>query len=98
MTYNDSFSDRSFTRSHKKLAQGIFILGGSLFLLAVFIFAFPALIAYFIAGVILVAGITVLTVAWKLWRFRDQVSHFEKDCDPGNDYYRTRVSCFRWYV
>jgi hypothetical protein len=68
---NNRFSDNYFSQEYKILARGIFILGGTLFLLAVFIFAFPALIAYCIAGVILVTGISVLTVAWKLWRFRE---------------------------
>jgi cobalamin biosynthesis protein CobD/CbiB len=95
---NSRFSDNYFTQGHKTLTRGIFILGGTLFLLAVFIFAFPTMIAYCIAGVILVTGISVLTVAWKLWRFREQASHIEKVCDIKNDNYRKHVSYFRGYL
>ena len=98
MINNNPFTDKFFLQGHKALTQGTFIFGGILFLLAVLIFTYPTLIAYFIAGVILLAGISVLTVAWKLWRFREQVSRLEngelhinryKDC-------RTRTTYFRW--
>ena len=98
MINNNPFTDKFFSQGHRALTQGIFIFGGILFLLAVLIFAYPTLIAYFIAGVILLAGISVLTVAWKLWQFREHVSQFENGeiYINGNKDYRTRVTYFRW--
>ena len=71
MNYNNPFSDRNFFQSHKTLTWGTSVFGGTLFLIAVLIFFYPALIAYFFAKSILLAGIVTLTVAWKLWRFRE---------------------------
>ena len=98
MINNNPFTDKFFLQGHKALTQGTFIFGGILFLLAVLIFIYPTLIAYFISGVILLAGISVLTVAWKLWRFREHVSHLENGETHinGNKNYRTRVTYFRW--
>ncbi|MBC8286504.1 MAG: hypothetical protein H8E42_03415 [Nitrospinae bacterium] len=98
MTYNYPFSDGVFSQGHKTLTWGTFVFGGVLFLLAVLIFAYPALIAYFFAGIILLAGITALAVAWKLWRFRENVSRFEpwENLGSNNSGYRTRVTHFRW--
>ena len=98
MINNNPFTDKFFFQGHRALTQGTFIFGGILFLLAVLIFAYPTLIAFFIAGVILLAGISVLTVAWKLWQFREHVSQFENGeiHINGNKDYRTRVTYFRW--
>ena len=100
MSYNNPFSERIFFQGHKTLTYGTFVFGGILFLLAVVIFAYPALIAYFFAGIILVAGISVLTVAWKLWRIQKNVSRleqWEKSVNFDNGY-RTRITCFRWHA
>lgn len=98
MSYNNPFSNSFFSHSHKTLTWGTFIFGGALFLLAVLIFAYPALIAYFFAGVMLLAGILILSVAWKLWQFRNNVSRIEHWLVNNNEGYKTRVTYFRWYV
>ncbi len=85
-----------YSRSHTKVTQGTFIFGCILFLLAVLIFAYPTLIAYFIAGVILLAGIFVLTVAWKLWRLREYFPHLKNRETPIHKNYRMRSIYFRW--
>ena len=96
MNYNNPFSDRTFSQGHKTLTWGTFVFGGNLFLLAVLIFAYPALIAYFFAGIILLAGIVTLTVAWKLWWFRENVSRIEQWSGDNNGINRTRGTGFRW--
>ena len=96
MIYNNPFSDRIFAQGHKTLTWGTFVFGGTLFLLAVLIFAYPALIAYFFAGIILLAGIVTLTVAWKLWWFRENVSRIEQWSGDNNGINRTRGTGFRW--
>ena len=96
MNYNSPFSDRNFSQGHKTLTWGTFFFGGTLFLLAVLIFAYPALIAYFFAGIILLAGIVTLTVAWKLWWFRENVSRIEQWSGDNNGINRTRGTGFRW--
>ena len=78
MNYNNPFSDRNFFQGHKTLTWGTFVFSGTLFLLAVVIFTYPTLIAYFFAGIILLAGILTLTVAWKLWWFRENISRIEQ--------------------
>ena len=98
MIYHNPFSENFFSHSHKTLTWGTFAFGGSLFILAVLIFAYPALIAYFFAGVILLAGITALVLAWKLWRFRENISHFEDWPDDNNRRFRRRVTYFRWHA
>jgi hypothetical protein len=98
MTYNNPFSDDYFSQGHKSLTQGTFIFGGVLFLLAILIFVQPALIAYFIAGVILLAGMTVLAIAWKLWRFskNDHTSRVKLWETPHRGDKASRVIYFRW--
>jgi hypothetical protein len=100
MSYNNPFSERIFPQGHKTLTYGTFVFGGILFLLAVLIFAYPALIAYFFAGIILVAGISVLTMAWKLWRIQKNISRLEQWEKPVNfdNGYRTRITYFRWHA
>ena len=100
MISNNPFSERFFSQSHKTLTWGTFIFGGALFLLAIVIFAYPALIAYFFAGVILLTGISVLAVFWKLWRFSKDISRInqweEKPVDD-NSGYRAHSTRFRWH-
>ncbi|MBT3920995.1 MAG: hypothetical protein HOF21_00305 [Nitrospina sp.] len=97
MFYNDPISNRIFSQSHRTLTQGTFIFGGILFFLAILIFAYPMLIVYFIAGLILLAGISVLTIAWKLWQVRKSVSQFEYRETPLSINRGPRVIYFRWY-
>lgn len=98
MTYNNPFSDRIFSQDHKTLTWGAFVVGGTLFLLAVLIFAYPPLIAYFFAGMILLAGIVTLTVAWKLWQFREKISRIEQWPVDNNGRNQTRTTYFRWHA
>jgi uncharacterized membrane protein HdeD (DUF308 family) len=42
------------------------VLGALLILIGVMIYAQPRLLAYFVAGVFIVAGVTLLSVAWKM--------------------------------
>jgi hypothetical protein len=100
MTYNPLNSDRFFSQGYKTLTNGTFIFGGILFLLAILIFAYPMLIAYFIAGMILLAGVATLTLGWKLRRARENISSTERWEAPtfvdANKEYRTRAFYFRW--
>ena len=79
MYYNNNFSDNFFARGHRTLTWGTVFLGGLLFFLAIMIFVYPALIAYFIAAMILFAGLSVLAISWKLWRFRNGITKLDKD-------------------
>ncbi len=79
MYYNNNFPDNFFAKGHRTLTWGTVLLGGLLFLLAIMIFAYPALIAYFIAAMILLAGLSVLAISWKLWRFRNEITKLDKD-------------------
>ena len=98
MNYNNPFSDRFFSQSHKTLTWGAFVFGGVLFLLAVLIFSYPALIAYFFAGIMLLAGVSALSLAWRLWRCHEKVSRFEQSPVDNNSRYRERVTYFRWHA
>jgi hypothetical protein len=53
MYYNNNLPDNIFAIGHRNLTLGTVLLGGLLFLLAIMIFTYPALIAYFIAAMIL---------------------------------------------
>jgi hypothetical protein len=96
MNYNNPFSDRNFFQGHKTRTWETFVFGGTLFLLAALIFAYPTLIAYFFAGIILLAGIFTLTVAWKLWWFRENVYRIEQWPVNNKGINGTRVTNFRW--
>jgi hypothetical protein len=96
MNYNNPFSDRNFFQGHKTRTWETFVFGGTLFLLAALIFAYPTLITYFFAGIILLAGILTLTVAWKLWWFRENISRIEQCPVDNNRINGTRVTNFRW--
>jgi hypothetical protein len=96
MNYNNLFSDRNFSKVHKTRTWGTFVFSGTLFLLAVLIFAYPTLIAYFFAGIILLAGTLTLTVAWKLWWFRENVYRIEQWPIDNKVINGTRVTNFRW--
>ena len=99
MYYNNNFPDNIFARGHRTLTWGTVLLGGLLFLLAIMIFSYPALIAYFIAAMILFAGLSVLAIGWKLWRFRNEITKLDKDDSfhyksPGTS--QTHFTYFRW--
>jgi len=55
-----------FDEGYKSLQKGILLFGGSLVVLAILIFLFPALIGYMFAAFILFAGAVVLAVGWKV--------------------------------
>ena len=83
MHFNNNISSSFLTKGHRTLTWGTILLGAALFLLALLIFAYPALIAYFIAAVILFAGFSALAIGWKLWRLRNEAIKLEKmDNDP----------------
>lgn len=83
MYYNSDFPNSFFTKGHRTLTWGTVLLGSLLFFLALLIFAYPALIAYFIAAIILFAGLFTLAIAWKLWQFRNEITKFDKiEDDP----------------
>ena len=101
MYYNNNFPDNFFAKGHRTITGGTLLLGGFLFLLAILIFAYPALIAYFIAAMILFAGLSVLAIGWKLWRFRNEVTKLDKFEDEPYHYRSPRTSqthftYFRW--
>jgi hypothetical protein len=98
MIYTNPFSDRFFFQSHKALIWETFVFGGVLFLLAILIFTYPALIAYFFAGIILLAGVSAFALTWRLWRYREKVSRVEQWPVDNNSEYRARVTYFRWHA
>ena len=99
MIYNNTFSERFFSQRHKALTWGTFTFAGALFLLAIIIFAYPALIAYFFAGAILLTAISVLATSLKLWRFSKDISRIEhwRKPDDNNSEYQSHTTQFRWY-
>ena len=101
MYYNNKFPDNIFIRSHRTLTFGTVFFGGLLFLLAIMIFFYPALIAYFIAAMILFLGLSVLAIGWKLWRFRNEIIKLDKIEDEPYHYRspvtnRTYFTYYRW--
>ena len=83
MHFKNNISSSFLTKGHRTLIWGTILLGAALFLLALLIFAYPALIAYFIAAVILFAGFSSLAIGWNLWRLRNKITKIEKiDYDP----------------
>ncbi len=73
MYYNNNFPESFFKKGHSNLTWGTVLLGSVLFFLAIFIFVYPALIAYLIATIILFAGLFALVIGWKLWKFRNAI-------------------------
>ncbi len=101
MYFNKNFSDSFLKKSHSNLTWGTVLLGSVLFFLAIFIFAYPALIAYFIATIILFAGLFALVIGWKLWQFRNAINKLDRlEGDPfhnrsyGTD--RSHFTYIRW--
>ena len=78
MYYKNNFPESFFRKGHSTLTWGAVLLGSVLFFLAIFIFAYPALIAYFIAAIILFAGLFTLAIGWKLWQFRNAINKLDR--------------------
>ncbi len=78
MYYKNNFPESFFRKGHSTLTWGAVLLGSVLFFLAIFIFAYPALIAYFIAVIILFAGLFTLAIGWKLWQFRNAINKLNR--------------------
>ena len=78
MFYSNKFPESFFKKGHSNLTKGTVLFGIVLFFLAIFIFAYPALIAYFIATVILFAGLFTLAIGWKLWQLRNAIKKLER--------------------
>tara|TARA_B100000676_G_scaffold251475_1_gene256499 strand:- start:95 stop:400 length:306 start_codon:yes stop_codon:yes gene_type:complete len=78
MYYNSNVTQSFFKKGHCNLTWGTVLFGIVLFFLAIFIFAYPALIAYFIATVILFAGLFTLAIGWKLWQLRNAIKKLER--------------------
>ena len=101
MYYNNNFPNSFFRKGHSTLTWGTVLLGSVLFFLAIFIFAYPALIAYFIAAIILFIGCSTLAIGWKLWQFRNAINKLDRlEVEPfynrssGND--RIHFTYIRW--
>ena len=76
-----------FHEGYKSLQKGILLFGGSLVVLAILIFMFPALIGFIFATFILLGGAAVLAVGYKVWRLK---KHFDsKDVKPLSASFRT---------
>lgn len=78
-----------FEEGYKSLQRGLLVFGGSLVVLAILIFMFPALIGYIFAGFILFFGAAILAVGWKVWRFKKHLSESEEGPKPFKASFRT---------
>ena len=67
-----------FDEGYKSLQKGILLFGGSLVVLAMLIFMFPALIGFIFATFILLGGAAILTVGYKVWRFKQHLAAKEE--------------------
>ena len=101
MYFKNDFSNSLFTKGHRSITLGSVIFGAILFLLGILIFVYPTLIAYFIATVILFAGISVLFISWKLWKFRNEIAKLGRlNDEPFNfsspEMSRYHITDIRW--
>ena len=87
MYFNNNIPSSFLKKGHKTLIVGTILFGTVLFLLALLIFAYPALIGYFIAGIILFAGFYTLAIGWKLWQLKNEVTKLGK-IDDDTSFYR----------
>ena len=101
MYYNNNFPESFFRKGHSTLTWGAVLAGSVLFFLAIFIFVYPALIAYFIAAITLFAGLFTLAIGWKLWQFRNAINKLDRlEGEPfhnrssGTDH--SRFTYIRW--
>ncbi len=77
MTHYWGHSNDIFDSGYKAFRKGILLFGGFLTILGILIFLFPKLIAFIFASFILFAGISVLMVAYRIWKLQKQVRPFE---------------------
>ena len=77
MYFKNDFSNSLYTKGHRTITLGTVLSGAILFSLGILIFAYPTLIAYFIATVILFTGLSALFVGWKLWKFRNEIAKLD---------------------
>jgi len=89
MFERNSYHKDIFDEGYQSLQRGILIFGGSLVALAVLIFMFPALIGFIFAAFILLAGAAVLTVGWKVWRFKKHLGSSKEWAKPLTATFRT---------
>lgn len=78
-----------FEEGYKSLQRGLLLFGGSLVALAILIFMFPALIGFIFAGFILFIGAAILTVGWKVWRFKKHLESSGGEPKPFKAAFRT---------
>ena len=101
MYFENDFSNSLFTKGYRTITLGTVISGIILFLLGILIFVYPKLIAYFIATVILFAGLSVVYVSWKLWRFRNEIAKLGGLNDEPSNFHspgmsRFHITYIRW--
>ena len=84
-----------FNEGYKSLQKGILIFGGSLVALAILIFTFPALIGFIFATFILLAGAAILTVGWKVWRFKKHLGSSDEWSVPVTASFRTEGPSYK---
>ena len=84
-----------FDEGYKSLQKGILLFGGSLVALAILIFMFPALIGFIFAAFILLAGAAVLTVSWKIWRFKKHLGSSEEWSTPVTASFKTEGPSYK---
>ncbi len=78
-----------FDEGYKSLQKGLLLFGGSLVVLAILIFMFPALIGFMFAAFILLAGAAVLAVGWKVWQFKKHLGSSGEWSKPVTASFRT---------
>ena len=84
-----------FDEGYKSLQKGILIFGGALVALAILIFMFPALTGYMFAAFILLAGAAILTVGWKVWRFKKHLASSEEWSIPVTASFKTEGPSYK---
>ena len=72
-----------FSEGYKTFQRGVLIFGGSLVVLALLIFIFPALIGFLIATLILLAGGVFLALGYQAWRIKKHIGSLEFQREPG---------------
>lgn len=82
MLNSDINSRDIFLDGYKALLRWIWIFGGTMVLLGLLIFLFPALIGFMIAGVILFVGMVALYWGYHVWKFRKHMDHLEVSREP----------------
>ena len=99
MYFQNNFTKSFLTKSHQNITFGTFFLGSILFFLGVLTFAFPVLIAYLIAAIILFAGLFILAIGWKFLKLRNEVTKFDKFYNKPSHYAPTEFErSYRTYI